>query len=519
MGDGQVRPLDEAFGRDWLEVLPHAMAMTAGEGPGPTGLRSESLTAVVHRMLGVMRRAGSARWTEEVVRVSIGPGNAFDPNLRTDEPWGDLYSIHGTLASGLKAIRVAHAAASGDGSALSRSERVAATEWFDSVLVPGRVATLVRVACDVVPTGDGHVPDRVEALVPWRGVRRGSRISQAVATTTVVVPLTETASADAPPVLRLLSLDGHEVVVRRMGDAFLRPVLAPGTWRPVTVDEFVEAASRGVAWMDSPFVGRIGDGSARLSVSDVATGDVRTDAASAEARAEARVEAARRAGALHAIDGVVHREVPPPRFGPVTVPGTPDEPRGITTEVTVRMGWWFEDGLGFLSEQSTLTPRRRVALHRAFPSEFSPWSFGAADVPAATALVGEWMAAPVPQAPLPARWRLRHDPVPSHEVLEPDAFEADRALAARSLAWACGTFGGRKPGRHVQLRQVGDAAAAQARGEAVEADALAVAGATHAETSRHFPVDVAGLLATLSDAARRDVEDVPEDVSSFRAGP
>ena len=165
---------------------------------------------------------------------------------------------------------------------------------------------------------------------------------------------------EAPVVARLLvPPDGRdeagEVALRRHGDHWLRPVLAPGCWKPLDGDGFRRACASGEAWVDDPFAPPAGD-AARLGVGDVApppgAGQPEGPTAKVAAQADAALQAClRRAGTLFLVDGVVHRVTGEPGLH-VEVAGT-DHRQVRVRDPVVRVGWHLEGDISSSTDQAT----------------------------------------------------------------------------------------------------------------------------------------------------------------------
>ncbi len=122
----------------------------------------------------------------------------------------------------------------------------------------------------------------------------------------------EVHAADAPVACRLMGHEGSWVDVRRAAEGFLRPVLAPGTWRPVTLPEFSRAANDGRGWVDNPFLERSRGEDALLDLADLATSPDPTSRRFDDRSETERALCLSRSGRLCVIDGIVHRHTPAP---------------------------------------------------------------------------------------------------------------------------------------------------------------------------------------------------------------
>ncbi len=115
----------------------------------------------------------------------------------------------------------------------------------------------------------------------------------------------------APVACRLRTVEDGWIEVRRRGDGFLRPLLAPGTWLPIGVARFKDAVASGEPWADNPFQSS-GSKGPLLGVDDVAFPAAPRragDGGRLDVAAAAILDAA---PMLFAIDGIVFRETEPP---------------------------------------------------------------------------------------------------------------------------------------------------------------------------------------------------------------
>ncbi len=144
---------------------------------------------------------------------------------------------------------------------------------------------------------------------------------------TVDVDVMGLAAADAPVACRLKAGDGTWLAIRRLGDDFLRPVLRPGTWRPIGLDAFAEAARGGTAWPDDPFSPYAPWRQCHVPLKAYLGPATVAGRAHAESLAEACRAA--RAERLFLVDGEVHRAVPEP----VLRLGVRSTSRGVTWSI------------------------------------------------------------------------------------------------------------------------------------------------------------------------------------------
>ena len=113
-------------------------------------------------------------------------------------------------------------------------------------------------------------------------------------------------AADAPVACRLATPDEGALEVRRDAVGFLRPVTSPGTWEPVGIADFLDAAWSGARWADNPFMPARRDMPVLTLAEAALSGRDGTPSRQAAAALVASV------GDLVAIGGTVHRRCPPP---------------------------------------------------------------------------------------------------------------------------------------------------------------------------------------------------------------
>ncbi len=162
----------------------------------------------------------------------------------------------------------------------------------------------------------------------------------------------------APVAYEIERPDGGSLDLVRHEGWLYRPVLRPGRWDPIGIDEFVAAIGCGHAWIDNPFHSGLPPVLRRIDVADHApeplAGARRRDADPRDAGA------AHVAASLVAIDGVVHRRTATPVIGLVAV-GLGH--RGVPFSVDrweFRRYWRLPDGLSSLQDQDVMAPPARV---------------------------------------------------------------------------------------------------------------------------------------------------------------
>ncbi len=211
-----------------------------------------------------------------------------------------------------------------------------------------------RVAAQAVGRRRDALPgETVRAIIPY-AYGGGGPMSGRFATE-IEVPVVSVDVADVPVVARLRAGDGTWLGVRSHAGGYIRPVLAPETWRPIDIDDFKAACSGRTAWADPPFVpDGPHDGIRIAPLAYLATVRVSTPGRRA-AVAEARATALAGLGAVFAVEGIVHVPTTAPalRLGSRTVQGYAPPSSDRTLAVT-----WTVDGLDGLSDMATLARRR-----------------------------------------------------------------------------------------------------------------------------------------------------------------
>ena len=274
--------------------------------------------------------------------ASVGPGGLTAAQRRriTSKVLANADVTHGRVPCG-RAVDVlaAKLAIRLHDVSVGRWDRVPAHER-------GPLARAMGIAPPAVarPVHEGGFYARV--AVPYRPVSRG--YPDRIGRTEAVVALPMLDALDAP-VACTLRTPGGEMAVRRFGDGYLRPVLAPGSWEPADVATFARAAGEGTPWRDNPFLPGQPRGSPCLALGDYADPTVDPAARDREAVEVAAREARARAGALHVIDGVVHKACGAPSVGIVQLAvadGRPGRPLVLA---------WQLDGLSSVDTMDTLS--------------------------------------------------------------------------------------------------------------------------------------------------------------------
>ncbi len=299
------------------------------------------------RCLGIATRDVGARggeWTStdrrRLVRVDLARevrgGRAPDPLLRPD-----------AMTAARKALVLGHAVAGRGWHAIPAHEwhgvhrALNGSPTFADFLAAMPSFPAARVARQ--PTG----PVTFDFTFTYAGA--GNRVMSAIGNHHVS-PATDD---EAPVVARLKTPSGTWLDVRRLGDDFLRPVLAPGSWTPIGIDDFIAAVGSGTPWNDNPFLRESkGDGIGFPLVDYAIPEDAKHPSPKARVARDMAGEAVRDAGALHVIGGIVHRRAPEPRLVlGSAVHGDGHGGKLRHWDVTWRMG-----GLGGMASMETLGP-------------------------------------------------------------------------------------------------------------------------------------------------------------------
>ncbi len=206
----------------------------------------------------------------------------------------------------LRSLRLGHAVARGDADAVPFADAASVVEALGSARagdMPGFVARLRERRPTRAPVH--RTPGLLPFAFPW--VSRGAR-GRTVLVGRAVAGYVEVKARDAPVVARLRTPEGTWFDLRRRGDVLLRPLLAPDGTGPLRLDAAADLAASGRAWPDSPFLPPRRMADAVPDLDEHAAPTTLDDAASAPAAAEAQ----RLAGALHLVEGVLHRETGSP---------------------------------------------------------------------------------------------------------------------------------------------------------------------------------------------------------------
>ncbi len=263
------------------------------------------------------------------------------------------------------------------------------------------------------------------------------------------VALARVSPGDAPVVARLRT-PLEPLAVRSLGEGFIRPLLEPGSWRPLREGDLGEALSGMSAWRDDPFRDFDEASNDRLLPTDDL---VACDAGTRRRRRDAPDEAALAAGALGAlviVDDVVHRRTRTPRTVLVCLPAADGAGMRYTA-------CWTTGDLGAWQDQDVAVPRQGRHV--------GPTLLGGVTMP---------LLSPELHDRVVSAWRGEGSPAygvsSTVEWVDPDAFGLDPdALRQGMLAGTDGAVPmarddnpagpGRWPGGEVRFPRVGQARA------------------------------------------------------------
>ncbi len=400
----------------------------------------------IGRLARAMDRLGIDRWTPEASLIAFadcghvpqpgeGPGL---PGLDHKAPF-DPFSL-------VTAIRIAHAVTT-DGPMTP----------FERAFASHALGTPIHATPDDARDTEGvhagfPTDDSVQVAFPWRRPPRRESPHQVIALAHGVVQVPTIAAVDAPIVARLAVTEGGWLDLRSHQGGFLRPVLAPGSWRPMPLAQFRRAVGTGEPWADNPFVPLSPQARVAMGLSHYAR-PMRGSTAHDETAMDAAWSTALASGLpLAVVDGIVHRDCPAPVLTAVVAIDPmdreePDEPTG-----PARMSWRLGPSLSMTSDMSLLgrRPPAWAAPDRAGPEGVVGVPLGNLDDLAA--LGRDWLddrahierqdrarhghrgLSRVPAHRTDAR--MRFDPTPVAEVLHAATFPRDpSALLACLSSW------------------------------------------------------------------------------------
>ncbi len=290
--------MDDRTDRLWTGVRKAIVRHLHESGDGQVAPTSAMHVAVWGQLRDLANGPGG--WTDEGTwellrsRLRLGEGNPLaDP----------LGGTGGTTA--YRAARLAHVVVIQGLGAVRPGERRLVREAL------GRTDVL-RGFVDGVPDDPVPVPvptsgpQEVAFRFPYVRPGPSGRGRASVGVGDAVAHVPSLPPSEAPVVCRLRTRDGGWFGLRRTASGFVRPVMAPGEWRPLSLEEFGRHAATCPAWVDNPFLERVGPSQGVLALDDVASGEPGPRRADDARRATEAVAARRRADRLCVIDGIVH---------------------------------------------------------------------------------------------------------------------------------------------------------------------------------------------------------------------
>ncbi len=402
----------------------------------------------LRRLVGEMRAGGTTGWTPAIHAAWVA-SNHLD---ETADAWPD-----GHDAVVAKAVRLGHSVATDRPEDVPPPERAFLAHALPlsrrDLAHDGFLARLAAQPADPAraPRPGSPVPSGFDFAYAWGVPSRRGGSRRSLVTSRATAALRQVDVASAPPVLRLRMASGDWLVLREHEGALLRPVLAPGSSGPVSVEDFLDAVLSGRAWADDPFASPVRD---RLVLLDREAapwtgtpGDARTDAA----RALALHEASARAGSLTVVDGIVHRRTGKPTCylsGSVA----PD-PGTRRVDVVVHQSWRLGDDLDMWDPQSSVDRSNRGIVRDLTALRFHPNAARAGTPDALSFPIGSAASALAlarsafdgrdvvePDRFVPGRPGFRAAITASHspnvEILDPGLYPPDRlAMAEAILMW------------------------------------------------------------------------------------
>ncbi len=315
--------------------------------------------------------ASGGRWTTDVSRglmATLSSREVLD-GQSTVEPLGK------DMTAGCRACRIAAMLLAGQHADLAPDERDtvrrALRDDVDFVHLQEKFALVPPTTPPRPTTG----PQTVPFSFPYRqGGPTGKGAKWlTVARDAVVLPCVS--GEEAPRVASLKPHEGEWFGLRRMGDAFLRPVFSPGTWEPMSIDDFARVALSSPAWVDNPFLPRPERSQSVVALDEVAFPQV-SRGRSDEGRLHAAAEAARtRAADLVVVDGVVHRPTGRPSLhvaDRLSILGS----RRKGTRKRVCIAWRLKGDLDAFTSQRSDRSRRLFPVGKLYANSLPGLSLG-----------------------------------------------------------------------------------------------------------------------------------------------
>ncbi len=368
---------------DAVDRTATALLRRTPTSPGMESGTRHAVVAAKDRILAELRQSPSQDWdgalADRLAKAMLG---AFDP-WGTDVPAsrGKRDPFAATLA--LRCVRLAHDAVT-----------CARTSDADAGVVDAVTGRPTRPRPPRVCRGASDEPVLVTVLHPWR--RRTGSGKGPFGTISQPVALVHATESEAPVVAWLHAPDANSLGLRRWGDGYLRPVLSPGSWRPVTSSDFADAASHGWAWRDNPFLPRPHPVLAQAGLDVLCSPRVVPDERDEGDVAVLRATVGEVASRLRVIDDVVHVPTAAPEVT-VLLRSSKDADDRVTRHWVLT--WRFDDVVHGAADMATLpatrtsfSPPRLVHADVDGRPKLLRWgpSFALADVALVDAFLAAW---------------------------------------------------------------------------------------------------------------------------------
>ncbi len=196
-----------------------------------------------------------------------------------------------------------------------------------------------------------RVPDRVRYRFPYRLTGAFGRALPHHGIGEGEIQLSLVTDERAPAVANLIAADGSAITLRRMDGVLLRPVLSPGSWRPMSPDAFASTAIEAGPWVDNPFLARAAHDESVMGLDDIGVRQANPSRADATARAVAERECDARAAGLVVVAGCVHRPCPEPTL---MLSRIRVRKLGEVTDRGVEVAWRLGDDIDMHTDQDPM---------------------------------------------------------------------------------------------------------------------------------------------------------------------
>ncbi len=304
------------------------------------GAPSNVTEAFMEKVLDAVTASGG-RWDGAVTAavLKLSSAGKMDPGNPTAAPFGT------PLTTLLRAIRQAVAVVGDRGAEIPGPERDGVRAFLASSVEHRHLAS--RVPPEPAPTeADATVPSHVPFRFPYRqGRSKSHSIGEGTVQLGVVPP-------ERAPVVATLTPDGGDAFdVRLVDGRLMRPVFAPGSWRPMDVGSFLRAAQEAPAWVDNPFLPSPPWDASLAPLDDVALPPTSSRPGDEQALEEARVRHEADGRGLACIGGVVHVPCGEPRLH-LTVKRKESKWRSVQVG-SVRVAWTLGPHLDAFTEMGT----------------------------------------------------------------------------------------------------------------------------------------------------------------------